>query len=334
MLGSLLIDPDAIVVIASLLQADDFYREAHRTIYQATLDLYEGGGAADFITLCDELGRRGELEEVGGTSYVGSLANQVPTSRNAVHYAKIVEEYATRRRIIDAAGKMASVAYLGADADVALEQAEKLVHNVARRRPERDNGSWAATMDEVLAERLDSVEGAGLTLGMPPGFERLDWHMVGLRRKELAYVMARPGVGTTMFGGHVAYQNAVLMAAQGEGCVEWFTMEMSKAQQAKRVLSSITNTNSRVLRAAFRRPDGSTDRVRLQTVVEAIQASRAQLDGYLFVRDASYHRTGALRATQEGRPGAQLQDRHHRLLRAHPGRGGNEGGAHGAHDGD
>ena len=287
-LGSLLIDPDAIVVIASLLQPDDFYIEAHRTIYQSVRDLYEAGGAADLITICDDLERRGSLKEIGGASFVGSVANHVPTSRNAVHYAKIVEEHATRRRLIEAAGKIAGGAHHGIDADAALEQAEKLVHDVARRRPERDNGSWAATMDEVLAELLDGVEGAGLTLGMPSGFERLDRHMVALRRKELAYVMARPGVGKTMFGGHVAYANAVRFAEMGEGCVEWFTMEMTKAQQAKRVLSSITNTNSRVLRAAFRRPDGTIDRVRMQTVVEAIRASRAQLDGYLFVRDASY----------------------------------------------
>ncbi len=228
-LGSLLIDPDAIVVIASLLQPDDFYIEAHRTIYQSVRALYEAGGAADLITICDDLERRGSLKEIGGASFVGSLANQVPTSRNAVHYAKIVEDHATRRRLIEAAGKIAGGAYHGTDADAALEQAERLVHDVARRRPERDNGSWAATMDEVLAELLDGVEGAGLTLGMPSCFERLDRHMVGLRRKELAYVMARPGVGKTMFGGHVAYYNAVKLAEMGEGCVEWFTMEMSSA---------------------------------------------------------------------------------------------------------
>src|SRR5262249_14581889 len=129
-LGSLLIDPEAIIQVAELLKPEDFYREAHRAIYGAALDLYESGGPADFITLCDELGRRGRLEEIGGTSYVGSLANQVPTSRNALHYARIVERTAILRRLIHAAGQIAGVAYNEPDGHSAMEQAEQVILSV------------------------------------------------------------------------------------------------------------------------------------------------------------------------------------------------------------
>ena len=285
-LGSILIDADVILQIIPLLRADDFYREAHRAIYQAAVDLASTGAPADFIMICDELARRGKLDEVGGTSYVGSLANQVPTSRNAVHYALIVERAAVNRRIIHAAGKMAAVAYNEADADASLEQAEKLISAIARRRPERDNGEWAATIDEMLTEFLDVM--SGTSVGMPSGFERVDRHIVSLRKKELAYVLARPGVGKTLFGAHVAISSAELCAQEQDGCVEWFTMEMSKAQQAKRVIAAETGIDSRVLRAGFMRPDGTIDRAKWQTVVDAAEASKKRLDGRIFVRDASY----------------------------------------------
>src|SRR5690242_9082787 len=121
-LGSLLIDPEAVVQVADFLRSEDFYREAHRTIFQAVLDLYETGGPADLITLTDELARRGKLDEIGGASYVSSLANQVPTSRNVKRYAQIVERTAVLRRLINAAGQIAGVAYNEPDADDAIGQ--------------------------------------------------------------------------------------------------------------------------------------------------------------------------------------------------------------------
>ncbi len=98
-LGSLLIDPEAMVQVADFLRSEDFYRETHRVIFQAVVDLYESGEPADLITLTDELARRGKLEEIGGVSYVSSLANQVPTSANVEYYARIVERTSILRRL-------------------------------------------------------------------------------------------------------------------------------------------------------------------------------------------------------------------------------------------
>src|SRR5215469_11501671 len=132
-LGSLLIDPDAIIQISEYLRPDDFYRDSHRVIFEAVLELYEAGDPTDLITLTDELARRGKLDEVGGVSYVSSLANQVPTSANVEYYAHIVERTAILRRLIHAAGQIAAVAYNEPDAGTALEQAEKLIFNVSQR---------------------------------------------------------------------------------------------------------------------------------------------------------------------------------------------------------
>lgn len=129
-LGALLIDPDAIAQIAHVLHPDDFYHEAHRTIYQAALDLVAAGSPADLLTITDALACRGVLEDVGGSSYVSSLANHVPTSRNISHYAQIVIRSATNRRLIKAAAQIASVACSNADAAVALEQAETMIAGV------------------------------------------------------------------------------------------------------------------------------------------------------------------------------------------------------------
>ncbi len=110
-LGSIIIDPEAIVQISDFLRADDFYRDAHRTIYEVILQLYEEHEPADFITICDELERRGKLEDVGGASYITSLINQVPTSGNVEFYGRIVERTSILRRLIHAAGQIAAIAY-------------------------------------------------------------------------------------------------------------------------------------------------------------------------------------------------------------------------------
>ena len=126
-LGSIIIDPEAIVQVADFLTADDFYRDAHRTIYETIVQLYEQREAADFITICDELERRNKLEDVGGASYITSLINQVPTSGNVEYYGRIVERTAILRRLIHAAGEIAAIAYDEVDADLALEKAEQLI---------------------------------------------------------------------------------------------------------------------------------------------------------------------------------------------------------------
>lgn len=127
-LGSIIIDPEAIVHVINFLHAKDFYRDAHRVIYGIILTLYHQHAPADFITLCDELERRNKLDEVGGSSYITSLINGVPTSGNIEYYGRIVKRTSVLRRLIEASGHIAASAYEAEeDADVALEQAEQLI---------------------------------------------------------------------------------------------------------------------------------------------------------------------------------------------------------------
>ena len=134
-LGSLLIDPDALVDVMAVLKPEDFYSERHQWIYQAILALSAKRQPADFVTVCDELERRKQLDEVGGAAYVMDLINAVPTAIHARYYAQKVEEQAVLRKLIRAAGQIAQVAYESAsDVDAACAKALALVEEATERR--------------------------------------------------------------------------------------------------------------------------------------------------------------------------------------------------------
>ncbi len=194
-LGSIIIDPEAIVQIADFLLAEDFYRDAHRTIYEVIIQLYEHQQPADFITICDELERRGKLEDVGGPSYVTSLINQVPTSGNVEYYGRIVERTAILRRLIHAAGEIAATAYQEGDADVALDKAEQLIFNISQRHAHADFSPLRDILTGYM-EKLDQLhERRGSIVGVPTGFTDLDRLTGGLQRSDLIILAARPAMG-------------------------------------------------------------------------------------------------------------------------------------------
>src|SRR6266704_3357867 len=187
-LGSIIIDPEAIVQVAEFLFPDDFYRDAHRTIYEVILQLYEQREPADFITICDELERRNKLEAVGGASYITSLINQVPTSGNVEFYGRIVERNAILRRLIEAAGQIAAVAYEEEDADVALDKAEQLIFNISQRHARSDFSLLRDILSEYM-NKLDQLhERRGTIVGVPTGFTDLDRLTGGLQRSDLIIV--------------------------------------------------------------------------------------------------------------------------------------------------
>jgi replicative DNA helicase len=194
-LGSIIIDPEAVVQVADFLAAEDFYRDAHRTIYEVILQLYERHEPADFITICDELERRNRLEEVGGASYITSLINQVPTSGNVEYYGRIVERTAILRRLIHAAGQIAAVAYEEGDADLALDKAEQLIFGISQRHARADFSILRDLLADYM-EKLDQLhERRGTIVGVPTGFTDLDRLTGGLQRSDLIILAARPAVG-------------------------------------------------------------------------------------------------------------------------------------------
>jgi len=232
-LGSIIIDPEAIVQISDFLRPDDFYRDAHRTIFEVILQLYEEHEPADFITICDELERRNKLEEVGGASYITSLINQVPTSGNVEFYGRIVERTAILRRLIHAAGQIAAIAYEEGDADIALDKAEQLIFSISQRHSRSD----FTHMRDILAEymsKLDQLhERRGTIVGVPTGFTDLDRLTGGLQKSDLIVLASRPGVGKTSLALSLAHTTAL----KYQNSIAIFSLEMSKDQLAQRLLS-------------------------------------------------------------------------------------------------
>ncbi|MFC2015868.1 replicative DNA helicase [Chloroflexota bacterium] len=244
-LGAILIDPDAIIRIAAFLRAEDFYREKHTWIYDAVSALHERREAVDFLTVCDELERRGQLAEVGGAAFITTLINAVPTSIHAEHYAHIVERTATRRRLIDAAGQIAALAYQEAeDVDEVVDRAEQVLFGVSERRISRE----LVPIRQVLSEYYDRIEylsrHRGEIIGIPTGFSDMDKILGGLQRSDMVILAARPSVGKTSLALSVAH-NAAKKYGQRVG---FFSLEMSNEQVVQRLISAETGIDSQRLR--------------------------------------------------------------------------------------
>lgn len=244
-LGSLLIDPDAIIKVASFLQPEDFYREAHQMIYRAMVRLHEHRRPADFITVVDALEREQQLDLVGGAAYITSLINMVPTSVHVEHYGRIVERTALMRRLITAAGEIAALAYEEREeADEVIDEAERILFEVSQRRISRS----LVPISEVIKSFYDRieflVEHRDQTLGVPTGFADMDRLLGGLQPSDLIIIAARPGMGKTSLAVSIA-TNAAL---QHNAVVALFTLEMAAEQLVQRMIAGRTGIDSQRLR--------------------------------------------------------------------------------------
>lgn len=244
-LGSLLIDPDAIYDVAGFLRAEAFYRAQNRWIYEAILALNERRDPIDFITLTEELRRRERLDELGGEAYVIDLLNAVPTSVNAASYARVVEAAATRRKMIQAAGAIANLAYEEAeDINVVIDRAEQTLFSISEQRTTRD----LMPIKQIAHEYLDRIqelhERGSDIVGVPTGFTDMDRLLGGLSKSDLVILAARPGMGKT------SLQNAIaLTAAMKHGKrVAIFNLEMSGEQLVQRMVAAETKIDSQRLR--------------------------------------------------------------------------------------
>jgi len=245
-LGSLLIDPDAIIQVSPFLRPEDFYRESHGVIYDAILELHERREPVDFVTVCDELERRKKLSEVGGRAYITSLINSVPTAIHAEYYARIVERTSILRHLIVAAGQIAKLAYeeSAEDVDEVVDRAETILFGVSERRLSRE----VVPIRQVLSQYYDRIEylteHRGEMIGIPTGFADLDKLLGGLQRSDLIIVAARPGVGKTSLVLAIA-NNAAQKYKQH---VALFSLEMSSEQVVQRLISAETGIDSQRLR--------------------------------------------------------------------------------------
>ncbi len=246
-LGSIIIDPEAIVQVADFLYPEDYYRDAHRTIYEVILQLYEQREPADFITICDELAQQNKLEDVGGASYITSLINQVPTSGNVEHYGRIVERTAILRRLIHAAGQIAAIAYEEGDADIALDKAEQLIFTIGQRHARSDFSTLRDLLSQYMGKLEQLHEHRGTIVGVPTGFADLDRLTGGLQKSDLIILAARPGIGKSSLALSLAHNTAVKF----QNSIAIFSLEMSKEQLVQRFLSMDAAIDQQRLRTGW-----------------------------------------------------------------------------------
>jgi replicative DNA helicase len=257
LLGSLLIDRDAIIRVAAFLKPEDFYHHANGTIYRAVFDLYNRREPTDFITLSDELGRREQLDAVGGLAYLSSLLNAVPTAVHVEYYGRIVERTATLRRLIDAGAKIVGIGYQeGIETEDALDSAEKAIFDVSQKRQTKDFVSIAEVLDRFF-DQIDLLQqNRGAIVGVATGFSDMDALTGGLQKSDLIILAARPSMGKTSMALGIAHGAAV---SHGHS-VGIFSLEMSADQLVQRLLSMETGIDSHRLRLG-QIDDGEWDRI-------------------------------------------------------------------------
>lgn len=247
-LGAMLLDREAIARLARFLSSRDFYLEAHRTIYDALLELDEGGQPADLVTVTDLLRRKGVLDKIGGATYLASLPGQVPDTANAEFYGRIVEEKALLRNLIFLATRIAGMSYEGSeDAERLMDEAERMIIELGNRRA----SNVFSSLREVLLETFKQIQfvyrNKGEVTGVPTGFKGLDKLCSGLQPSDLIIVAARPSMGKTSFGLSIAYHAAM----KHNQSVAVFSMEMSKEQLVQRILCSAACVDQQRLRTGF-----------------------------------------------------------------------------------
>lgn len=231
-LGSILIDPEAILEISDLLAASDFYRDAHKEIYRAMLALLEREEPADTMTLSAYLETHHQLEQVGGDHYITSLVYNVPTSANAEHYAHIVKKKAIFRTLTQAAGKIASLAY--EEDETALETAEQLILDISENASSGTDFVPLADIMADLSNEFDKMERyRGAITGIPTGFPGLDRLAHGLQKADLIILGALPRIGKTSIALNMALHAAFEHGHAGA----FFSLEMSKKQLGLRMLA-------------------------------------------------------------------------------------------------
>src|SRR5688572_9084364 len=272
-LGAILINNQAFNAAAEVIDAHDFFRDAHRRIFEKMVTLSERSEAVDLVTLKDELTRSNELDEVGGPAYISALTDGVPRSANIEYYAKIVKEKSTLRRLIQSANECLSRAYdAEEDADNLLDEAERSIFQIAEHRLRTGFVPLSQLVNTgyELIEKLQ--EHKGLVTGVPSGFTDLDEMTSGFQKSDLVIVAARPSMGKTSFVMNVALNGAI----EAGKIVGVFSLEMSKEQLFLRMLTSEARVDAHRFRGGFL---GEQDYARL------VQAFGRLHDANVFIDD-------------------------------------------------
>ncbi len=247
-LGAILLDNEALLKVLEILSPEDFYREAHRKIFLAMLEMFERGESIDIISLKDHLQMKKELDSVGGISYISSLAASVPTAANVKHHARIIREKALMRGLVHAATEVIEMVYDGGlPADEMVDEAEKVIFEISDKR----TTSTFSMMKDVIKDSFQMIENLydskKAVTGVPSGYRDLDEITTGFQRGDLIIVGGRPSMGKTTFALNIAQHVAVEL---GEP-VAIFSLEMSKRSLAVRMLCAEAMVDANKVRKGF-----------------------------------------------------------------------------------
>jgi len=271
-LGSMIMDHDAVIVASEILRASDFYRPDHAQIFAAIMELYTSGNPIDLITIQDRLVQHGVLEQVGGLSYIADLASSVPTSAHIKQYAKIVQEKATLRKLIKVSTDISAKSYEGEEPlDNIMSFAEKSIFDVLQNKKTDD----FTGIDEIVLTSIEKIEEAhkskgGIT-GIETGFIDLDHRTAGLQPSDLVLVAARPSMGKTAFSLNIIQTAGI----KNKKSVAVFSLEMSKDQLVSRMLCAEAMVDSQKARTGMLEP---ADWERIGQSLPNITSSRIYID--------------------------------------------------------
>ena len=271
-LGAILISNQAFNQAAEVIDAGDFYRDAHRRIFEKMVGLTDRGNPVDLLTLKDELSRSGDLDDIGGPAYISALTDGVPRSANVEYYAKIVKEKSTLRRLIQSATDVLGRAYdAEEDADDLLDQAERSIFQIAEHRLRAGFVPVSQLVDSgyQLIEQLQQHR--GLVTGAPSGFVELDEMTSGFQKSDLVIVAARPSMGKTSFVLNIALHCGI---AAGK-TVGMFSLEMAKEQLFMRMLTSEARVDAHRFRGGYL---GEQDYARLVDAFARLHDAKVFID--------------------------------------------------------
>ncbi|MEJ2148905.1 MAG: replicative DNA helicase [Chloroflexota bacterium] len=243
-LGSILINPDALLEVLPFLSPVDFFIVRNGWVYEAIVTLHDRRDPLDYLTVTNELELSGRLTEVGGAAYILSLVNKTPSSLNVEGYGRIVERMSLRRRLLDAAGEVARAAHSEeTDINEVVNRAEQAIFEVTEQRLQRD----LVPVSEVISDYFDHITNLmrhqEMVMGVPTGFVDLDSMLGGMQRSDLLIIAARPGMGKSSM-----LNSIMLNAARHQQRVALFSLEMSNEQLVQRFISSETRIPSHRLR--------------------------------------------------------------------------------------
>ena len=275
-LGSILIDKEALGKIADFLAQRDFYKPSHGLIFAAMLELYEKGEPIDVLSLSNKLTEKNEMEKVGGMTYLSTIVNSVPTAAHVAYYAKIIQRKKVLRDLIEASYHIAELGY-GEDEEIEniLDEAERHVFSISQRSFSHEFMPIRSALEEAF-ERIDTLhKGDGSLRGLPTGFLDLDNILAGLQKSDLVILAARPSLGKTTLALNIASNIAI----HTKSAVGMFSLEMSKEQLVDRLIAAQANVDLWKLRTGRLVADGpNNDFAKIQDAMGVLSEAPIFID--------------------------------------------------------